>query len=460
MRLLLISLFALFLSLALLQAGNSFLITLLSVRLAATGVLPSVAGQVMVLYAVGFVIGALYCGRLVARVGHIRAMAVSTSITAMAAISYPLIDSLYFWAGLRIIGGIGAAGLFITIESWLNAVASNHNRSTLFSIYLIIFYLAATAAQLLVGIIDPLSMTPFILCGLLLMASVIPVSASGLSSPEIEVSERMSLSQLYRQSPLGITTVFFSGMLLSSYYGLVPVFGKMTGISIEQISHIMALSVLLAMLFAFPIGRLCDKYRREYILIGIVASIALLSLASGLLVEQNITVRTVMLAVLMGILANSYSTGIAIANDRIDSHLRLQASSALILSYGVGSIIGPFTYGKAMEILSPEALFLGFALACGLLLVLIIINLRHLPHSALENQEDFLLAVPEQALPDFDPTSETDNNVDIEALFRDEMVELFGDENTDNKVSNTNTTITAIYKKLGHKKSSPLFKER
>ncbi len=71
MRHIIYSLTALILSLSLLVAGNSFLTTLLGVRLSLEAFDPSLIGRIMVFNAVGFVAGTLYADRIVRRVGHI-----------------------------------------------------------------------------------------------------------------------------------------------------------------------------------------------------------------------------------------------------------------------------------------------------------------------------------------------------------------------------------------------------
>ena len=144
MRQLIYSLFALICSICLLIAGNAFLMTLLGTRLSLEEVSPFLIGRIMVCYSIGFVVGTLYCDRVVKRVGHIRAFAVFCALLAVAALCYPMrLDGL-LWALLRMAGGLGMAGLLIVVESWFSTIARNDNRATLFSVYQICIYLSVS----------------------------------------------------------------------------------------------------------------------------------------------------------------------------------------------------------------------------------------------------------------------------------------------------------------------------
>lgn len=429
MRLLVISLLALFMSLMLVICGNSFLLTYIGVRLGASGIEPSQVGIVMVCYSIGFAAGSYWCTSLVRKVGHIRTFAALAALTAMTTISYPLFGySLYFWAALRLIGGFSAAGLFVIIESWFSAVSSDDNRASLFSFYQVAAYSASAVAQLLVGVSEPLSPTPFTLAAMLLLAAIIPLSLSRMHSPETSESDRMSPLSLFRQAPLGITAAFIGGLLLGTYYGLVPLFGSLTHLSVKQVSLLMSASVLMAMLLAWPIGWICDRIQRSRVLLVVALIAALLSTGNALAVNLDFIPRLILAAITLGLMASIYSMAVALTNDIIDSSARVAASSALMLSYGLGSIVGPLLGSTLMELFNPGAFFSGLAV----LLVALAIYTRYrqtqMPPLPVAAQEQFVATMPEgQVAPDFDPRTESEEDQPIEELFPDEMVEAYGD---------------------------------
>lgn len=422
MRLLVISLLALFLSLMLITAGNSYLLTLLGVRLGEANISPSNVGLIMTCYSVGFAVGALYAAPMVSRVGHIRTFSALASICAMAAASYPLTDNIYIWAGLRTIGGFAVAGMLITIESWFSAVATNQNRASLFSFYLIASYSASALAQLLVGASGSIGAVPFVLATLLLIAAVIPLSLSRLQSPTLEQSTRMSLAGLWRITPLGLTSTFSAGLLLGGFYALTPLFGKITNLTTTEVSLLMFAAVTFTMLIAWPLGWICDRVQRSTILLFVCLLAALFCLLSGLGAAWGFLPRALLASLVLGLSASIYSISVAITNDLVNSSERVAASSALMLSYGIGSIIGPLGGSLLMEKISAPAFFYGFTLVLLLLALFTRYSQTQIPPIPIEEQRHFISAAPEsQVAVDFDPRFEHAPDTPIEDLFPEEM---------------------------------------
>ncbi|MBR9829073.1 MAG: MFS transporter [Oceanospirillales bacterium] len=457
MRLLVISLLALFASLSLLIIGNSFLITLLGLRFSLLGIDPSTIGIVMVCYSAGFVIGSLYADRVVRRVGHIRAFAVFAALAGMAALIYPMTYNVWFWGLLRALGGLSIAALFIIIESWFSAVATNSNRSTIFSLYQIAAYSAAAGGQLLIGNGNPINYTLFSLAALFIVAGIIPLSLSRMQSPEIhENTERMSLLQLIRLAPLGVVAAFTSGIFLGSFYALVPLFASLTGLASDQVSIYMFASILTAMLFAWPIGWICDRAKRSHVLLAISTLAAVACTANILVIDMAFTWRLVALCACMGLASTIYSIAVAITNDMMDSSQIIAASSGLMLSYGLGSVLGPLLSSTLMEYSTPVALFQTLAAALTAMAVFTLYRQYRVPPLPVAAQEHFITAIPDvHGMPEMDPRNEEFVDTPIEELFKDEPVEVeTGNEGelmpTDNNIAAASTETDAPTEPEGH----------
>ncbi|MBV0932574.1 MFS transporter [Marinobacterium weihaiense] len=419
MRLLVISLLALFVSLILLIVGNSFLITLLGLRFSLLGIDPSTIGMVMVCYSAGFVLGSLYADRVVRRVGHIRAFAVFAALAGMAALIYPMTYNVWHWGLLRGIGGLSIAALFITIESWFSAVATNSNRSTIFSLYQIAAYSAAALGQLLIGNGNPINYALFSLAALFIVAGIIPLSLSRMKSPEIpEHTEHMSLRQLVRQAPLGVMAAFTGGIFLGSFYALVPLFANLTGMKNQDVSIYMFASILAAMLVAWPIGWICDRARRSYVLLIVLVLASGACAANVLVIDLEFRWRLLALCVCMGLASTVYSIAVAITNDMMDSSQIIAASSGLLLSYGVGSVVGPLLSSTLMEQFGPAALFQTLAAALVLMAGYTLYRQYQVPPLPVEAQEHFVPAIPDvHAISDIDPRNDEFVDTPIEELF-------------------------------------------
>ena len=126
-----VALSALIISVVLFASGNAFVNSLLGVRMSLSGIEPMTIGIVLFFFALGFVIGSRICPGIIQRVGHIRAFAVFSAAAAIAALVYPMSESMWLWGVMRFASGVAAAGLIITVESWFSCVATAGNRARL-----------------------------------------------------------------------------------------------------------------------------------------------------------------------------------------------------------------------------------------------------------------------------------------------------------------------------------------
>lgn len=186
-------------------------------------------------------------------------------------------------------------------------------------------------------------------------------------------------------------------VLISAFYAMGPVFANRIGFDLGQLSNFMASVILAAMLLAWPIGRVCDHFDRYRILL-IAATMAAVSgiLAAAL---SNFSPLTMMVfAVLcMGLCATIYPVSVAITNDLMENHQVTAACTALLLSYGLGSIVGPLVSALFMELLGASGLFVSNALALGRMILLMMVGPGR-NHPEVTRQDHYYMSTPEAAL--------------------------------------------------------------
>lgn len=391
------SLSSLILSIILLIAGNAYLMTLLGLRLSLEGVSASVIGWVLAFYSIGFVAGTLYAGRIIEKVGHIRAFAVFAAVLAASILIYPMLVQAGLWGLLRAVGGFSMAGLMIVMESWFSSRADNRNRASLFAIYQIIFFLSTAGGQVLIRVADPAGFIPFSLAAILVVLALTPLAMTRRESPTITQGERLSLTKLYRKSPTGTLGALIAGLLISAFYAMGPVYADRIGLNLNQVSNFMAAAIIGAMILAWPIGQFCDRFDRYRVML--VASIiaAGCSLIAATLGNFNMVILVFFVGLYMGISAAIYPIAVAITNDLMESHQITAASTALLLSYGLGSIVGPLVSSLFMDFLGPRGLFISNALMLGGLILFMVAGPKR-RHPTVEEQEHYYPTMPEAAL--------------------------------------------------------------
>jgi MFS family permease len=85
------------LAIFILMAGSGFMATLLSLRLERAGQSTIIKGLVATVYFAGLVIGALRSGRIVRRVGHIRAFAAFVALLSASTLGYAQFTDQALW---------------------------------------------------------------------------------------------------------------------------------------------------------------------------------------------------------------------------------------------------------------------------------------------------------------------------------------------------------------------------
>jgi MFS family permease len=163
------------------QLANGFFGTFISLRLSVENFDAIMAGLVLSSYFAGFTLGALRCGRIIGRVGHIRAYAAFAGLVVAATAAMPLLVGPLPWLVLRAVVGFGCAGVFVTTESWLNAKAQPSERGRIFAVYMVGTFVALAAGQLLIAWIEVEAATPFNTIVTLFAVALVMLARLGLS---------------------------------------------------------------------------------------------------------------------------------------------------------------------------------------------------------------------------------------------------------------------------------------
>jgi MFS family permease len=349
--------------------GNGLAGILLPIRMGVEGMATEVAGLVMSAYYGGLLLGCLYARVVIERVGHIRAFAAFAAVVAAAGVMYPLWVDPVYWGLLRAAGGFGMAALFATIESWLNDRAGNEARGQIFSIYMVVAYLASGAGQFLVNVYDVRGLELFCLSAALLCLSLVPVALTHQRGPDVAQARPLSFVALYRISPLGVAGCFGGGLMSGAFYSLGALFGQSIGLSVFNVSLLMGATIMGGLALQWPIGRLSDKLDRRTVLLFVLIGTALVCLAEyGLsLLPLREVALFALTALYGGFVATIYPIAVSHAFDYVDKDRMVSASSGMLLAWAIGSTVGPLLASLMMAHFGSWSLFLYLAIVAAAL---------------------------------------------------------------------------------------------
>ncbi|MEE1611844.1 MFS transporter [Microvirga sp. CF3016] len=345
------TLFALLLGYALMQIGNTLQGTLLSVRGSIEQFTPTQIGAVGSAFWGGIVIGSLYAGRVIQQVGHTRTFAALAAVAASTALLHLLVISPAVWIAARALTGFCFAGLFIVVESWLNASASAQTRGQVLSVYGMAGLIAGIGGQLLLPAGDPYGYRLFCFVAILICLALVPTALSRATAPAHAVSDtKINLMQLYRQSPFGVVAAVLCGVTTSSFFALGPIWAQERGLDTAEIAIFMACGTLGGFATTYPLGWLSDRMDRRHVIIGASAMAAGILLALIHFVPLTVPVWLVFVyvAIFGGSVIPTYSIVTAHVNDMVKPGEFVAAAGGLLILQGVGATIGPIISGMAM----------------------------------------------------------------------------------------------------------------
>jgi MFS family permease len=385
---------ALYSSVVLMMMGLGLLNTFLGLRLSMEGVSTQVTGLVLSAYFVGLVAGTTYCRKIIQSVGHIRAFAAFTAVTTAVVMIHGFYTSPLLWAVLRFTAGISNMGLFMVIESWLNECAEPRFRGRIFSIYMIVTYMGSTVGQQLLNAGDVHSQTLFLVAGMFMVLSTIPVSMTRSIHPKLPKVEQKALKTILKKAPIGMLGCFGAGLLHSAFYTMGPVFAHQIQLSVVQISWFMTLTVLGGLLLQWPVGTMSDRMDRSLVLPGLGIILAGISLVILISSRHSMGMLLGATAVFGGIFFSIYPVAVARAHDIFDAQDVVKVSSVLLLCYGIGAIFGPTLAAAVMSLTgTPYGLYF-YMIAVSSLYAVVTLLLRRKESVRIvpvEDQVDFVM---------------------------------------------------------------------
>lgn len=385
------SVWALFIGVAVLALGNGLQSTLLGVRAIDADFGTSITGYVMAAYFVGTLVGSIVAPKLIEQVGHIRVFAAFASIISTSALLHAVFVDPVAWFVFRTMTGFCIAGLYIVSESWVNSAATNETRGKLLSAYMLIIFAAMGVGQLLLNVPDHNGYIQFIIVSALMSVALVPMSLASTPVPEISNPRPVKVADIYNLSPLAVIACIFNGLGQSVFFTLGAVYADALGMSVGQVSILMALPMLGVIASQFPVGMVSDHFDRRQVmtvLAFITAAVAFMGVFSG---ELPFVYLTILFAIFGALSLPLYSIALAHANDYLENDQMLGAAGKLVLLFGVGAIAGPIIAGYLMDHFGPNAFFVFLGVVYGLIGVFALYRMTRRAAVPIDEQGEFVL---------------------------------------------------------------------
>ena len=360
----LVSVRSLLLAIFMLMAGGGFMSTLIAVKLEQSGRGALVVGVVGTAYFFGLVLGSTRAGKVVARVGHIRAFAAFVSLFSASTLSYAVYQHPVLWAGLRLTDGICVAGVYVCLESWLNERAEAEARGTVLAGYMICLYIGQALGQFLLNLSDNSPAMPFVVAAILISLSAIPVALTRISAPPPIGAEPLSVRELFAISPLGIVGATITGLMLGAFYSLGALYARRLGMELSSVAVFMSTVIFGGVALQWPLGLLSDRFDRRRVIVSAFAGALVAGIGLAMITVPGPALLALG-AMFGGLSFALYPLCVAHANDHLQPEQRIAASGRLVLAYSAGAAAGPLGAAMVMTAAGTPGLFLFIAICAG-----------------------------------------------------------------------------------------------
>ncbi len=284
--------------------------------------------------------------------------------------------------------------MYIVVESWLNEKSTNETRGQMLAIYMIVTMAGMSGGQVLGGIYDLSTVTPFLLASVLVSIAVVPILLTAARAPEFTTPDPVSIRRLYQISPLALIGMLLQGLTGSMAFGIGAIYATDIGMTESQASIFMAAFTLGNMALQYPVGRLSDLFDRRVVILAIATGAGIFASIAASLTVQHFWILVIITALYGGLSLTIYSLCIAHANDYLTPSQMVSTASTLITINGIGAIFGSPLIGFMMQITRPTAFFWGIAIVHFVLAAFVILRMLLRPSVPADAQVPFV-AVPE-----------------------------------------------------------------
>ncbi|WP_379944372.1 MFS transporter [Enterobacter hormaechei] len=315
-------------------------------------------GMVRSSFFTGNLLGTLLTGSLIKRFGFNRSYYLASLIFAVGCAGLGLMVGFWSWMVWRFIAGVGCAMIWVVVESALMCSGTSRNRGRLLAAYMMVYYVGTVLGQLMVSKLptDLMSVLPWV-TGMVL-AAILPLLFTRIVNQNSEHQEATHVWPMLRlrQARLGVNGCIISGIVLGSLYGLMPLYLNHQGVSDSGIGFWMAVMVSAGIVGQWPIGRLADRFGRLLVL-----RVQVFVVIMGCLAMLSNAAMAPALFILGAAGFTLYPVAMAWACEKVEHHQLVAMNQALLLSYTIGSLLGPTFTAMLMQNYSDNLLFIMIA---------------------------------------------------------------------------------------------------
>ena len=330
-------------------AGVTFGITmpLSTLTLKSWGIGSAMIGFSAAMPAIAAVLITPFLPKLINYFGQVITIRFCLVLEAVCILCLPFFPNITSWLFLRFLIGVGATGIWLMSEIWINGYADDKNRGKIIAIYSSLLSAGFIIGVLLVSIIGIESNIAFYAAaGIVAMAAIPMWNITPLSLDNM--GEDIAFWDHMFSEPGLMGSSWMMGFLYAATASLLPVFALQFDLNYAQSSRTVAWLGSGELFLPLLVGWLADRMNKRKLMIYIsLLTVAMLSLLP--FIFPSPLLRLVVLFVLGGAIMSFYSLGLTMLGQQFKGSLLASANASFIFFLCLGEIFGPPVIGAAMD---------------------------------------------------------------------------------------------------------------
>lgn len=307
--------------------------------------------------------------RILSRLGLLKGIILSLTVTAALMLLFPVVDNYFIWCIIRFATGCIGVVHWIASETWLNMLAQERSRSRVMGVYATVMALGFASGPVLLTLTGTAGWLPFVAITGAALFALVPLLLIGMAPPALESEMHLDIFGAARSVPLVIAAALAAGFIDTALFTLIPVYGVRAGQTTEL--AVLTLGVFTAgnLFLQYPLGWIADHTDRRWTAVATATIVALGAIAFPLMLPQPGPAFWSMLFVWGGVSWGLYGIGLALLGDRFRPEQLAAANAAFVMTYQAGAITGPVLAGVALD----HWPVYGLTIAVGIVAVLFIL---------------------------------------------------------------------------------------
>jgi MFS family permease len=315
----------------------------------------TVIGLNTAVYYFGIAITAPLVPRLMRRWGR-GCIILGMVLSGLTVAAFPLVDSLAYWFGVRLLTGVAGAMSLIPMETEVNHGARPEHRSRNFGLYAVSMALGIAAGT---GLgLQYYSEAPYLVFAL---SGIPAVASAGLIAfcpgafvpPPQESGHCPEL--VVRRNLLTFGSAWAQGFLEGGMVGHLAVYLLFLGMSEGATSWVVSGIMIGIIVFQVPVAWLADRFGRTGALLGCYAATLAALCIMPFCGPSAWLVSSLLIA---GACSTAfYPLGVTLLGERLPSTALARGNARFLMFNCLGSLVGPAIAGVTMDLFGKPALF-------------------------------------------------------------------------------------------------------